>query len=126
MNWNEIVITIIGAAATVLTTFLTVWIKSLYENNKNKIKNEKAQAVLGQVTDMLTAAVAATSSTYVKELKKNGSFDADAQKAAFDKTFDVVKKQLTAESTAILTELYGDVDTYLTNKIEQTVEELKK
>lgn len=125
MNWNEIVITIIGAAATVLTTFLTVWIKSLYENNKNKIKNEKVRLVLEQTTNMIAATVATTTSTYVKELKKNGSFDAAAQKTAFNMTLDAVKKQLTADATAIITEAFGDLDTYLTTQIEQRVEENK-
>ena len=92
----------------------------------SRIKNEKVQVVLGQVSDMIIAAVETTTSTYVKELKANNIFDSNAQKAAFDKTFDAVKKQLTEESTKIIADVYGDVEVYLTNKIEQFVEELKK
>lgn len=116
----------ITAAVPVITTFLCRWLISLYESNKTKVKNEKIQAVLGQVADMIVAAVETTTSTYVKQLKAENLFDANAQKEAFNKTFEAVKKQLTEESTKIIAEVYGDVETYLTNKIEQFVEELKK
>lgn len=123
---QNVLYAVITAAVPVLTGFLCKWLASLYENNKTKIKNEKVSAILGQVTDMITAAVATTTSTYVKELKADNLFTGDAHKEAFNKTFDAVKKQLTEESIKIIAETYGDVDTYLTNKIEQLVEETKK
>ena len=116
---------VIAAAVPVATTYLCRWLASLYESNKIKVKNEKTQVVLGQVTDMIISAVETTTSTYVKELKANNLFDANAQKDAFNKTFEAVKKQLTEESQKIIAEVYGDVEIYLTNKIEQFVEELK-
>lgn len=123
---QNVLYAVITAAVPVITGFVCKWLASLYENNKTKIKNEKVRAVLGQVTDMIASAVETTTSTYVKELKANNLFDADAQKAAFNKTFETVQKQLTEESVNIITEAYGDVEIYLTNKIEQLVEELKK
>ena len=123
---QNVLYAVITAAVPVITTFLCRWLASLYENNKTKVQNEKAQATLGQVTDMIVAAVETTTSTYVKQLKADNLFDADAQKEAFNKTFEAVRKQLTEESTKIIVETYGDVETYLTNKIEQFVEELKK
>lgn len=123
---QNLLIAVVTAAVPVATAFLCRWLSSLYEGNKTRIKNEKAQAVLGQVSDMIVAAVETTTSTYVKQLKAGNIFDAEAQKEAFNKTFEAVKKQLTEESQAIITEVYGDVETYLINKIEQFVEELKK
>lgn len=123
---QNVLYAVITAAVPVITGFVCRWLASLYERNKMKVKNEKAQAVLGQVADMIVAAVETTTSTYVKQLKADNLFSADAQKEAFDKTFEAVKKQLTEESTKIIAETYGDVETYLTNKIEQLVEELKK
>ena len=123
---QNLLIAVITAAVPVATTYLCRWLASLYESNKTKIKNERTQVVLGQVADMIVAAVETTTSTYVKQLKADNLFDADAQREAFNKTFEVVKKQLTEESTKIITEVYGDVEVYLTNKIEQFVEELKK
>ena len=123
---QNLLFAVITAAVPVATAFLCRWLASLYESNKTKIQNEKAQVVLGQVTDMIVAAVETTTSTYVKQLKADNLFSADAQKEAFNKTFETVKKQLTEDSTQIIAETYGDVEVYLTNKIEQLVEELKK
>ena len=123
---QNLLFAVITAAVPVATTYLCKWLDSLYERNKTKIKNEKAQTVLRQVSDMLVAAVETTTNTYVKELKAKDLFNAEAQKQAFNRTFETAKKQLTEESTMIIADVYGDVETYLTNKIEQIVEELKK
>ena len=122
---KEILFAIIAAAVPVATTFLCKWLVSLSEANKVKVKNEKARATIGFVTDMIVAAVETTTNTYVKQLKAENLFDADAQKEAFNKTFEAVQKQLTEDSRKIIAETYGDVETYITNKIEQFVEELK-
>ena len=122
---KELLFAIIAAAVPVATTFFCKWLVSLSEANKIKAKNEKTQATIGLVTDMIVAAVETTTSTYVKQLKAENLFNADAQKEAFNKTFDVVQKQLTEDSRKIIAETYGDVETYIANKIEQFVEELK-
>ena len=123
---QELLFAIIAAAVPVVTTFLCRWLVSLSEANKTKVKNEKTQATMGRVTDMIIAAVETTTSTYVKQLKAENLFDADAQKEAFNRTFETVKRQLTEDSKKVIAETYGDVETYITNKIEQFVEELKK
>lgn len=126
MEWEKILIAVITAVVPVLAGFLSTWLKSLYDNNKTKIKNEKAQVTLGLVNDMIIAAVETTTSTYVKELKKAGTFDAEAQKEAFNKTWVAVQAQLTTDAKTVIQDVYGNVEAFLTNKIEQTVEELKK
>lgn len=123
---QNILFAVISAAILVATAFLCNWLVSLSKTNKVKIKNEKAQATIGLVTDAIVAAVETTTSTYVKQLKAENLFDANAQKEAFNMTFEAVKKQLTEDSKKIIAETYGDVETYITNKIEQFVEELKK
>lgn len=123
---QNILYAVITAAVPVITGFVCTWLASLYEKNKTKIKNENVRVTIKQVTDMIVAAVETTTSTYVKQLKTDNLFDAEAQKEAFNKTFDAVKKQLTEDSVKIIAETYGDVDMYITNKIEQLVEELKK
>lgn len=123
---QNLLFAVITAAIPVVTTYLCKWLTSLSENNKTKAKNEKTKAVLEQIKDMIVSAVETTTSTYVKQLKADNIFSEEAQKEAFNKTFEAVKKQLTEESQKIIAETYGDVEAYLTNKIEQFVEELKK
>lgn len=117
---------IITAAVPVITTFTCKFLQALYEEHKSKIKNERAQVVLGQVVDMIGSAVETTTNTYVKELKASDMFDKDAQKQAFCMTYETVKCQLTDEAKDIIVGAYGDIDIFLTNKIEQIVEQLKK
>lgn len=126
MEWEKVLIAVITAVISVLTGFLSTWLKSLYDKNKTKIKNEKAQVTLGLVNDMIRAAVETTNSTYVKELKKAGTFDIKAQKEAFNKTWIAVQAQLTTDARTVIQEVYGNIDTFLTNKIEQFVEEAKR
>lgn len=123
---QNVLYAIITAAVPVFTAFVCRYLQSLYEKNKDKIKNENVKLILGQVTDVIISAVQTTTSTYVKELKANNLFDADAQKEAFKRTYDAVIKQLTDNAKKIIAETYGDVETYLTNQIEQKVEEQKK
>ena len=122
---QNILSAIITAAVPVLTVYACKFLQALYEEHKGKIKNETIRTVLGNVTDMIASAVTTTTSTYVKSLKAEGLFDADAQKEAFNKTYEAVKQQLTAESKEIIEQVYGDIETYLTNKIEELVETLK-
>jgi hypothetical protein len=116
---------IITAAVPVLTVYACKFLQALYEEHKGKIKNETIRAVLGNVTDMIASAVTTTTSTYVKSLKAEGLFDADAQKEAFNRTYEAVKQQLTDESKEIIEQVYGNIEAYLTNKIEELVETLK-
>ena len=123
---QNLVYVIITAAVPVITTFVCKYLQALYEEHKNKIKNEKAQVVFGQVVDMIGAAVETTTNTYVKNLKASEMFDADAQKEAFRMTYETIKGQLTDEAKDIISNTYSDVDLFLTTKIEQIVEQLKK
>ena len=122
---KELLFAAIAAAVPVATTYFCKWLVSLVEANKVKVENEKAQATIDLVKDLIIAAVETTTSTYVKNLKAQNLFNEDAHKVAFNKTFEAVQKQLTEDSKKIIAKTYGDVDTYITNKIEQFVEELK-
>jgi hypothetical protein len=48
--------------------------------------NELADKYVQMLTDTITACVIATNQTYVEPLKKQGKFDAEAQKHAFELT----------------------------------------
>lgn len=117
---------VITAAVPVLTLYFVNWLKSLYEANKEKVKNEKVQIVLGNITDMVISAVTTTTNTYVKSLKAENLFDEEAQKIAFNKTKEAVMAQITTDSAVIIESVYADLDVYITNLIERYVEELKK
>lgn len=65
--------------------------------------------------------VIATNQTYVESLKAQGKFDAEAQKIAFQMTYDAVIKTLGNEAQQYLSEAVGDLNDYIKNAIEAQV-----
>ena len=125
MNWTEIlkpifelvVYPVLSIGGIYLTYLISVKIKEL----KQKTNDDTAKKYLDMLNDTVASAVLATTQTYVEALKKEGKFDAEAQKQAFQQTYDAVMKVLTAEAIKYITESVGDLRTYVTNKIEAEV-----
>jgi len=101
MEWavilNEIFQVCIIPLLGILTTYLVKYIKIKSEeiklnNQKNEdaAYNEKLNKYITMLTDTITKCVIATNQTYVEELKKQGKFDEEAQKIAFEKTLFAV------------------------------------
>ena len=112
-----IVFPVISIGGIYLTYLISVKIKEL----KQKTNNDTAKKYLDMLNDTIANAVLATTQTYVETLKKEGKFDAEAQKIAFRRTYDAVMKVLNAEAMKYITESVGDLETYVTNRIEAEV-----
>jgi hypothetical protein len=125
MDWNNILtqifelilfpLLIIGS--TYLIYFLSVKTKEI----KDKTDNDTLDKYLDMLNSTITQCVIATTQTYVSSLKQQGKFDAEAQKIAFQKTYDNVMSILTAESKYYLQTALGDLEAYVNNKIEAEV-----
>jgi uncharacterized protein YdaT len=63
--------------------------------------------------------------TYVDTLKKSGSFNKDAQDIALSKAKDTVLSQLTTEVKDYITTNFGDLNNWITNQIESSINLLK-
>lgn len=105
----------------VLTAYLVAFIRSKSKELAIKSENELAQKYITMLGETISACVIATNQTYVENLKKEQIFDAEAQKEAFQKTYDAVMAVLTEEAKVYLSSVYGDLTTYITNKIEAEV-----
>lgn len=112
-----IIFPVISIGGIYLTYLISVKIKEL----KQKTNNDTAKKYLDMLNDTIANAVLATTQTYVEALKKEGKFDAEAQKIAFKQTYDAVMKVLNAEAMKYITESVGDLETYVTNRIEAEV-----
>lgn len=125
MNWTEIVSNLYELVLFPLIilggTYLVLFLSTKISEVKIKTNNETVKKYLDMLDTTITNAVLATTQTYVEALKKQGKFDAEAQKAAFQQTFDAVMSVLTDEAKKYLTESVGDLNTYITTKIEAQV-----
>lgn len=114
----EIVIFPLLGIATVYLVFL---IKAKINELKLKKDNDLLDKYLSMLENTITDCVIATTQTYVDSLKKQGAFDADAQKVAFTKTYTNVMKILTEDAKEYLEQALGDLESYVYNKIESEV-----
>ena len=103
------------------TVYLIALISSKIKQIKQKTDNDLLDKYLSMLENTITDCVIATTQTYVDSLKKQGSFDADAQKVAFTKTYTNVMKILTEDAKEYLEQALGDLESYIYNKIESEV-----
>lgn len=103
------------------TVYLISLIKVKIQELKQKKDNEMYTKYLGMLETTIIDCVIATTQTYVEALKKQGKFDADAQKIAFTKTYTNVMAILNKDAKKYLEEAIGDLETYVYNKIEAEV-----
>lgn len=125
MDWKtllyEIVEVCIIPLLGILTAYVVKFINVKSGEIQNKTKNDNIDKYIVMLNDTISACVTATHQTYVSALKKENAFTAEAQKEAFKMTFDTVKNILTDDAKKYLVEAYGDLDAYITNKIENEV-----
>ena len=109
----------------VLVTYLVKYINTKSKELEASTDNELAKKYISLLSTTITNCVIATNQTYVETLKKQGKFDAEAQKEAFNMTLNAVMALLTDEAKQQLSEIYGELNTYITNQIEATVNQNK-
>ena len=90
MNWLEILQQIFEVCIIPLLGLLTAYLISFINTKRNDIinsvENDMVDKYVGIAADVITTCVIATNQTYVDTLKKEGKFDAEAQRNAFNMT----------------------------------------
>lgn len=105
----------------VLTAFLISFIRVKQAELTARTDNELAKKYLDMLADTIEVCVVATNQTYVDALKDKNAFDAEAQKEAFQMTYDAVSNILNAEAKAYLSNIVGDLQEYIARQIEASV-----
>ena len=119
---NDILINVISAVVTTVLLPLITWAGTkLIQYIGTKVKNEKAAALLTTATTIVLNAVRSVFQTYVESLKASGSFNAEAQKTALSKAKDIALSQLGEDVKEYISSTYGNLDGWLTNQIESTI-----
>lgn len=105
----------------ILTTFLVKLINAKMDQISANRESALEKKYLNMLNETISDCVIATTQTYVDALKKQGAFDGEAQKAAFSITFEAVTNLLTEEAKEYLSVAVGDLNLYITQKIEAEV-----
>ena len=109
----------------ILGKFAIDWLKAKTEEAKENTSSEQERKYLDMIYNTISTCVIATNQTYVDSLKKSGKFDAEAQKVAFEKTYNAVLVVLNDEVKKYIVETSGDLQVYLTQQIEAIVNDKK-
>lgn len=116
------IIPLLGIITVYIVQFIKTKTEELNSNNSNKLLSKYVE----MLSNTICECVIATNQTYVDSLKKQGKFDAEAQKKAFEMTYNAVIGILSEEAKVYLASVYGDLTAYITNMIEAEVNKNKK
>ena len=125
MDWLKLLYDIFEVAIIPLLGILVAYgvqfLRAKGAELQAKTDNEIMDKYISMLTNTITDCVIATNQTYVEALKKQGSFDAEAQKVAFDLTYQAVINVLSDDAKEYLASAYGDLSAYIGNLIEAEV-----
>ena len=121
----NLLMAVVTAAVTALSAFVAAFVKKKGEQAAAETNSTLLKDVIEEVTGIVDIAVSAVSQTYVDELKKAGSFDAEAQKQALAMALAACIKAISPAAKAFIEETYGDLTEYLTTYIEAAVRRQK-
>lgn len=121
----NLLMAVVTAAVTALSAFVAAFVKKKGEQAATETNSTLLKDVIEEVTGIVSIAVSAVSQTYVDELKKAGSFDAEAQKQALAMALAACIKAISPATKAFIEETYGDLTEYLTTYIEAEVRKQK-
>ena len=110
----------------ILTTYLVKLIRKKNKELDEKVSNNISRKYIDMLADTITNCVVSTNQTYVDALKEANAFDKEAQKKAFELTYNKIMNVLTEEAKEYLTAIYGDLEIYITTKIESEVKSHKE
>lgn len=123
---NEILLDVLSALVTFVLVPLLSWGGvELVKWLSTKTKNEKLQKYIDDATTAVVVAVSEVSQTYVDTLKKEGKFDKEAQKLAFELAKEKALILINDNSKKAINTVYNDFDYWLNLIIEQKVKEQK-
>ena len=108
-----------------LTAYGIKWLRAKETEALDKVDSDMGDKYISLLFDTITTCVSATSQTYVDSLKAQNKFDAEAQKIAFEKSYNAVMTTLSEEAKQYLSIIYGDLTAFIKTKIEAEVKTQK-
>lgn len=92
----------------------------------SKIEDKRLANLLSNATTIVFDAVQATYQEFVEVLKEQGKFDEAAQQEAKERATKIIQSQLTMAMQQYIEENFGDLQGWISSKIEATIYSLKR
>ena len=105
----------------ILCVYGIAFLKKYAEGIKEQTDNDLYDKYIDMLVSTIETCVIATNQTYVDELKKQGKFGPEEHDIAYHKTLDAVKALLSEEAQKYLATIYGDLDFYISQLIQESV-----
>lgn len=116
---------VISPLLIALTSYIITFLHKQIVKLQAQIKDEKIKNLVSIAEGIVDQAVSTVTQTYVDGLKKEGVFDKDAQRAAFEKSKTYIYSLMTEETKKAIAENYGTLDTWVSTKIEEFIAKSK-
>lgn len=113
----DIGIAVLIALSGVAIAFLKTKINEINASSNNATANRIRKEVAEAVEDAVTA----VNQTFVEELKNEKLFDEEMQQKAFERALEGTINALSRETVDFINSTYGDIEVWLTDKIEAAV-----
>lgn len=122
----DYILTAFGIILTAIVSYVLVPLikkagTALTDRIEEKTKSEKLANAVQRASDIVEQVVVAITQTYVDDLKKAGSFDADAQKQALQMAKEAAVELISSEVQQLIAENYNDFTDWLLSAIEAAV-----
>lgn len=119
---KDIIITALGLIVSGVMGFVGFEVKKFINS---KIKNEETKKKFNTAFEIINSSVKQTYQTYVESIKGTSFWTTEAQKEALNKALKTSESLLTDDVKDCIKENFGDLTTWLTNKIEAKIFDLK-
>ena len=121
MTISDILGLVITIAAPILVALIGFVVYFLCKKLSAQTDNEFVDSVLKEIRQRVHNAVIYVNQTYVDALKKEGKFDLEAQKKAFQTAYNTIIETLSAEALSYIESISGETNKLLEVLIEDEV-----
>lgn len=121
----NIFIGVITIVVPIFAFYIVRYINDARDQAMAETDDVRQQWYIQEITSAVSAAVTATSQTYVDSLKNAGEFTVEAQKEAAKKALHACLVSISPAAKEFIRMLYGEIDEYLTTLIEAEVRNQK-
>ena len=124
---NQEILNIILAGLSIIVTGLCSWGTTALINFLNaKIADKKLANFLSRTSLIVSDAVQSIYQEFVEVLKKEGKFNQEAQQEAKRRAMAIITGQLSTEMKKYIESNFGEIEAWISEKIESTIYQLKK